>query len=79
MIYELLGFAAFVVLFMNFEPYHRILKFLYLDMKPFNCTLCMGFWLTIGTTLAQYGLKGILYSALIAIVAEFTDRKLNNF
>lgn len=77
MIYELLGYAALIVLLMNFEPYHKMLQLLYLDMKPFTCTLCSGFWYSLPYTVSSYGLKGILYSASIGVAAELIDRKIN--
>lgn len=77
MIYEITGWACMMVLLMNFEYYHKIREFLYLDMKPFTCTLCMSFWASVGYMIAVHGLKGILYSAIVAVAAELLDRKIN--
>ena len=77
MILELLGYASLTTLLMNFEPYHKLLDFLYLNKKPFVCTMCMGFWVSVLPLMVSYGLKGILYSALSSLAAELIDRKIN--
>ena len=50
-----------------------------LDFKPFNCTLCLGFWSSLWFWFAHDGAYGILMAALTGVVAELIDRKLNNF
>ena len=77
MIYEITGWACMIVLMMNFDYYHNILGFVYLEVKPFTCALCMGFWASVGYMIAAHGLKGILYSAIVAVAAELLDRKIN--
>ena len=56
---------------------HKSETFYDLDMKPFTCTLCMSFWASVGYMIAVHGLKGILYSAIVAVTAELLDRKIN--
>jgi hypothetical protein len=77
MILELLGYACLMVLLMNFEYYQKLLTFLYLDIKPFTCTLCMSFWTSVTPLVISYGLKGILYSGIVSVTAELLDRKIN--
>ena len=75
------GAGSFGAMVMNFEPYQKLLERLNLqDTKPFSCTLCMTFWLTIGYWLATTeSVASIFLSAASAVVAEFIDRKLNQF
>ena len=76
MIYEILGLACFGAILQNFEWYQTLLKAVDLDVKPFNCTLCWTFWLTILPNLGMYGPKGFLYSSIEAVAAELIDRQL---
>lgn len=80
LIIEIIGAACLGALVMNFEPYLKALKYLYLeDTKPFSCTMCLTFWATIGYFAATNGLSGIFLSSTAAILAELIDRKLNNY
>lgn len=79
MIYEIIGLACAGAVLQNFEWYQEILKATYLDMKPFNCTLCWTFWLTIFPNVGMHGARGILYSFIEAVLAELIDRKLNTY
>lgn len=79
MIYEILGLACMGAMLQNFEWYQEVLKATYLEMKPFNCTLCMTFWLTVIPNFGLYGFKGILYSFIEAVAAELIDRQLNKY
>ena len=76
MIYEIIGLACAGAILQNFEWYQTLLKATYLDQKPFNCTLCWTFWLTILPNLGVYGPKGFLYSCIEAVAAELIDRQL---
>lgn len=79
MIYEILGVACFGAVLQNFEWYQTLLKATYLDVKPFSCTLCMTFWLTVMPNFGLYGFRGILYSFLESVAAELIDRQLNKY
>ena len=50
-----------------------------LDFKPFNCTLCLTTWLSLGYYLSVEGLWGIPYAAATGVIAELLDRQLNQF
>tara|TARA_R110000772_G_scaffold245957_1_gene359561 strand:- start:5412 stop:5651 length:240 start_codon:yes stop_codon:yes gene_type:complete len=76
MIYEIIGIACIGAILQSFEGYQVLLSKLYLDIKPFNCALCMTFWMTIIPNIAVYGLKGIYISSIEAVLAELIDRKL---
>lgn len=75
------GAGAFGAMVMNFEPYQKLLNRWDLqDTKPFSCTLCMTFWLTVGYWIATTeSVASIFLAAASAVVAEFIDRKLNQF
>ena len=79
MIYEILGLACMGAMLQNFTPYQEMLKATYLEMKPFNCTLCMTFWLTVIPNFGLYGFRGVLYSFIEAVAAELIDRQLNKY
>lgn len=79
MIYELLGVACMGAVLQNFEWWQTMLRATYLDVKPFNCTLCWTFWMTILPNIGMHGAKGILYSFIEAVAAELIDRQLNKY
>ena len=76
----ILGAGCFGAMVINFEPYQKLLqRFNLQDTKPFSCTLCMTFWLTIGYWIAvTNSVSAIFLASGSAVVAEFVDRKLNN-
>jgi hypothetical protein len=77
----ILGAGSFGAMLMNFEPYQKLLnRFNLQDTKPFSCTLCMTFWLTIGYWVATTeSVASIFLAAASSVTAEFIDRKLNNY
>ena len=79
MIYNIIGIACAGAMLQNFDWYQHLLKATYLDVKPFNCTLCWTFWMTVLPNFGLYGVQGILYSFIEAVLAEFIDRQLNKF
>lgn len=76
MIINILSIACIGVMIQSFEFYQQLLQKLYLDTKPFNCTMCFTFWMSIGHTLYEYGIAGIGVSAIAAVTAEYIDQKL---
>ena len=76
MIYEILGIACGGAILQNFEWWQDLLKATYLEMKPFNCTLCWTFWMTVLPNIGMYGFQGLLYSFIEAVAAELIDRQL---
>ena len=75
---NIFGIAALGYMLQEFEPYQWITEKLNMPDKPFRCTLCATFWYSIGAFLAVYGLPGVAYAALAAVIAELIDRKLWN-
>ena len=75
---SILGIASLGVMLQEFEPYQWLTEKLHLPDKPFRCTLCATFWLSVGPLISIYGYRGILYAAASATVAELLDRKLWN-
>ena len=59
-----------------FDPYMDFAS-KHLNFKPFNCVLCMTFWLTS----VAFFFTGfpVLYSIISAVIAEFTYRKIVNY
>ena len=76
-IINVLALASLGAMIQNFEYYQKFLQKLYLDIKPFNCTLCFTTWITLIYWLTNYGPLGIGLACLTGVVAEFIDRKLN--
>ncbi len=74
---QIIGMASMTAMMMNFEPWSNFVDSK-LNFKPFNCTLCFTFWLTIGPNIMMHGPSGILFSALESVIAELIDRKLND-
>ena len=79
MIYELIGIACMGAMWQNFKLWQDLLEALHLDTKPFNCTLCWTFWITLLPNINFYGLKGILYSFIEAVLSELIDKQLNKY
>ena len=73
---QIIGMASLMAMMMNFEPLTDLID-KWLNFKPFNCTLCLTFWLTIGPNIMMHGVQGPLWSALEAVLAELIDRRLN--
>ena len=67
LIMQLIGFAALAHLVVDFIV---TLDKDWIPTKPFKCDKCFAFWISIGPMVIQYGITGILYSAIIAILAQ---------
>lgn len=78
---QILGVASIGTLIQNFEFYQTALKKLYIDFKPFNCTLCFTTWLALGHFLYLDGvsIEDVYFAAIAGILAELIDRKLNDY
>ena len=48
-----------------------------LPNKPFKCNMCLTFWMSIVPSIALYGYRGILISAIAAITSETIYRIIN--
>ena len=75
----IIGAASFGAMLQNFDGYQWLLKKTGLETtKPFSCTLCMTFWLTIGFWIATTeSVASIFLASASSVLAEFIDRKLN--
>ena len=76
MIYEILGLACMGAMLQNFTLWQLFLETFKIDFKPFNCTLCWTFWITVIPNIIKYGSEGLLYSFIEAVLAELIDRQL---
>lgn len=45
-----------------------------LQMKPFKCDMCMGFWLSVVPLVYVNGLIGIPYAAAVGVMADLIYR-----
>lgn len=73
MILQILGFACLAHLAADLISYLSP----ELPQKPFQCNMCMGWWLSFIPFIWQFGLIGILYAAITGIVSELIYRIIN--
>jgi hypothetical protein len=66
---QILGFACLGNLAADLNE-----QFEKLPMKPFKCSMCMGYWLSFIPFIWQFDLMGILYAAMTGIAAEILYR-----
>jgi hypothetical protein len=75
LIFRLIGFACMAFLVVDLidtvDTNNKV------HQKPFKCTLCMGFWLSVIPLTTIYGLDGILAAAVVGVSAETLDRQMN--
>lgn len=75
-----LQLAAFGALIQEVPLYQKFLEAFYLDRKPFNCPLCLTWWVSLpvfGFTMGPHFIFSIIgYSAITAVLAELINRKL---
>jgi len=77
LVIHILGIGSIGALLQNNLFYQLFLEKLRLEVKPFNCALCLTFWLSTPFFMVNYGvLNGLMYGALTSIFAELLDRKL---
>ena len=79
MIYEILGIASMGAMLQNFKLWQDMLEGTFLNVKPFNCTLCWTFWMSVLPNIDVHGPKGIYISCIEAVAAELIDRQLNKY
>lgn len=72
---SILGFTSLAYLIVDLTD--TIDKYNSLPQKPFKCSLCMGFWLSVVPNFLMFGWQGILVSAITAVTTETLDRRLN--
>ena len=68
---QIVGFACLAFLMADMAQY------LELPQKPFQCNLCVGFWISLFPLLIQFGTIGILYAAMTGITSEALYRLIN--
>lgn len=71
MIFEIIGFACLGHLLVDFI---QDLNLEELNRKPFNCNMCFSYWLSFIPFTVQYGLFGILLSAITGVASEILYR-----
>lgn len=72
---QILAIASLAILVIN----HDLYKSVEWKRKPFTCALCMGWWLSLVPLTLIHNWWGPVYAALVAVLVEFIDRKLNTF
>ena len=41
-----------------------------LPEKPFQCDMCVGFWISVGPLIYMYGFEGFCAAGLVAVLAN---------
>lgn len=72
--------AAFGALIQEVPLYQKFLEAIYADRKPFNCPLCLTWWVSLVVFSFSLGPQFIFsiigHAAVTAILAELINRKL---
>lgn len=68
---QIIGFACLAHLAADIGQY------LELKQKPFQCNLCMGYWISFIPFLYQFELMGILYAAITGVLSDVLYRLIN--
>lgn len=79
--FELIISLAFIGALIQEVPlYQKFLEKLYIDVKPFNCALCLTWWVSIvvfSFTMGPLLIFNIIgHAATTAVLAELINRKL---
>lgn len=64
----ILGFACLAHVVADFGIH------LNLPQKPFQCDMCMGFWLSFIPLTIMYGFLGLVSSGIVAVLADVIYR-----
>ena len=64
MILHILGFASLAHLLGDLFQHMEI------NTKPFNCNLCLGFWVSLVPMIILYQNEGFLLSAITGVISE---------
>lgn len=64
---ELIGYASLGHILVDFMQNLNLKE---LNTKPFNCDMCFSTWYSVLPLTICYGLKGILYSAIVGVLAD---------
>lgn len=72
--------AFFGALIQEVPLYQRLLEALFLDIKPFNCALCLTFWVSLPIFIFTSGdvfiFNSIGHASVACVLAELINRKL---
>ena len=71
MITQIIGLACFAHILVDFIQYWDKT---YLDIKPLNCELCMGTWISMVPLTLQFGFEGFCASAIVGVIADIIYR-----
>lgn len=66
----ILGVWAIANVFVSVLSLHKTFSFL--NFKPLNCELCLSWWIGLFVMIPEFGLKGILYSAIATMINYYT-------
>ena len=72
MIFDLLALACLAHLVVDFIV--TVDKKDVLQMKPFKCDMCMGFYISVVPLFVTNGLYGIAYAAAVGVLADLIYR-----
>jgi len=70
---QLIGWASIAHLVTDFIYYLDIK----IPQKPFQCNLCMGWWISLFPLVYQYSADGFLYAAITGVLSELIWRIIN--
>jgi len=71
MILQIIGFASLAHLIADFAQHFE------LPQKPFQCNLCVGYWISVVPFVVQWGLEGFLLAAITGVTSDALYRILN--
>jgi hypothetical protein len=75
----LMAIASGVAIIQSQDWYDNLLLKLYLYRRPFNCSICMGYWSSfIFLMITSTFINALLLSFLTAIASEMIYRKIIN-
>ena len=69
----MLGIASLTNLMHATPIYHNMLDRLKINFKPFSCTMCTSFWISLGYFLVLNPYQSIFIAGITAILAELIN------
>jgi len=74
-----IALGSTIAVIMASQPYQWILERLLLtDLKPFSCSICMSFWLTILLAIVLMSPEIAIASGLSSLSAKLTENEFYN-
>jgi hypothetical protein len=71
MILQIIGFACLAHLIADMSQYFE------LPQKPFQCNLCVGYWISFIPFIIQWGWVGFLLAAITGVTSDALYRIIN--